>query len=197
MSEDYRNFVRAAHINWQQKATVDSLTEAMHYFSDCLDPAKYNKLELIRSIKASKGIVCNVIDAYRNIVDPLGYEWNQQLTYYQLYNRKYLERPNSLMFERVPKGYLNCNWQTVHKHIVEQAASDRDKVKCVWRRGVTIAVIMMDKTIWYIEPKQFQRFSYEWETERIPYNEFEPECSIPLNQTKIISQVEPFGLSKR
>lgn len=173
----------APFVDWSTKETIDSLTESMHYFTELYRNRKYRTFELVDRIKGSKGVICNVMEMVRDAKDPLGMPWTRYHRYYQLFNRRYLERGDQV-YERA--SMFHGPWQTVHRTVVQRAAVEN--VKGMYKDNVTLVVVMQNKTVWYIDPSKLHWFSFEYET----YNEREGGVSVPISKEQIINRVDPF-----
>jgi hypothetical protein len=179
---------KTAHlIDWDNRDTVDSLTESMHYFAKLQHSRNYAKLEWLGVVRASRGIVCNMIGITANIVTPLTTVVTESYKYYVLYNRRYLLYGDR-RFERASS--IRGNWQTVHKKVIDAAALENFVGPL--RDHVCIVIVMQDKTVWYINPSLMKKFCFEYETEDIPFGEVEPEGHIPINREPMISRNDPF-----
>lgn len=181
--------IKAPHVNWPERETVDTLLEGVYYMSYIHKDKPWQHMFLSDSIKGDKGIVCYTVDEDYFVDDPLGIPWVRRFKYFVLYNRRYLRHGDSL-FERA--SMCKGDWQTVRKDVLYQAANLNESRATEFRNNVAIAIVMQNKGIWYINPSLMRTFSYEYETERTPYEEASPECSIPISKDKIISRHDPF-----
>lgn len=191
MSEEYRLYREASHVDWSIKETVDNLTEALHYFAELQRQRgrKYDTLNaLIGGIMGSKGKICNIVDMKVLEITRLHTLVTERYRYYVLYNRRYLEYGDR-MFERA--SHMHGKWQTVHKKVVDQAVLEG--MVGLLRDHVCIVIIMQDKTDWYINPSKMKRFAFEWETETIhDRTETDISCSVPISREHVISRIDPF-----
>lgn len=188
--QERRRDQMAPHTNWAQKETVDSLMEAVYYFNYTKRENIYKSIFLGQAIKGDKGIVAYTIDQDFDRTDPFGQPWPRSCRYYVLYNRRYLYHGDSI-FERA--SMYKGDWQTVRKDVLEQAANLNEERGSKFKGNVAITIVMRDKTVWFINPSLMRTFCFEYEAERIPYNEASPECSIPISKEKIISRHDPFS----
>lgn len=178
---------RVTFINWSKTEYVDTLLQAVYYLNYTHKDKPYRSNILTDSLKGDKGTVCYIINQNYVLTDPLGMIWPRQFRYYILYNRKYLAHGDSL-FERA--SMYKGDYQTVRKDVLYKAA-DQNETQA-YKDCVTLAIVMQNKTIWYINPSAMKTFSHGYETERIPLKESSPECSIPITKEKIISRSDPF-----
>lgn len=182
--------IKAPHVNWPSRETVDTLLEGVYYMAFIHKDKPWKHMFLSDSIKGDKGIVCYTVDEDYFTTDAFGVTWTRQFRYFVLYNRRYLEYADRL-FDRA--SMYPGSWQTVRKDIIEKAAALNEKQGAnPYKNNVTIVIVMENKNIWYIHPNRFKTFTFEYETERIPWNEQSPECSIPISKDKIISRHDPF-----
>ena len=181
------NEKKVAFINWPKTEYVNSLLEAVYYLNYVHRDKPYKSNLLTESIKGDKGTVCYVVNQNYILTDPLGMTWPRNFKYFVLYNRKYLQHGDSI-FERA--SMYKGDYQTVRKDILYKAA-DQNETQA-YKDSVTLAIVMQNKTVWYINPSAMKTFSYGYETERIPLKETSPECSIPISKEKIISRFDPF-----
>lgn len=180
----------ARHINWAGRETVDTLMEAVYYFNYTKRNEPYTSMYIREAIRGDRGIVCYVIDQNFSAIDAFQTLWEKHYRYFLLYNRRYLAHGDSL-FERA--SMYKGDWQTVRKDILEKATSLNNTRGSEYRDHVAIVIVMQNKAIWFVNPSLMTIFSYEYETERIPYNESAAECSIPISKDKIISRHDPFS----
>lgn len=183
--------IKAPHIHWPTRETVDTLLEGVYYMSYIHKDKPWQHMFLSDSIKGDKGIVCYTVDEDYFESDPLGIPWARRFKYFVLYNRRYLYHGDSI-FERASmhKG----DWQTVRKDVLDRAA-DLNESNSEFKGNACIAIVMQNKVIHYINPSKMRKFSFEYETERIPNKEITPECSIPIKKEDIISRHDPFPQS--
>jgi len=181
--------IKAPHVNWAARETVDTLLEGVYYMASIHKDKPWQHMYLQDSIKGDKGIVCYTVDEDYFVETGFGFTVAEQYRYFVLYNKRYLSHGDSL-FDRA--SMYKGDWQTVRKDILDKAADLNETKGNVYRNKVSIAIVMQNKGIWYIDPSLMRTFSFEYETERIPYNEISPECSIPISKEKIISRHDPF-----
>jgi ribosomal protein L37AE/L43A len=182
--------IKAPHVHWPTRETVDTLLEAVYYLSYTHKDKPWQHMFLSDNIRGDRGIVAYTVDEDYFEDDPLGVPWARQFRYYDLYNRRYLKYGDSF-FERA--SMFKGDWQTVRKHVLDMAADLNEKGGSnPFRGNVCIAIVMQSKMIHYINPSKMRKFCYEYEAERIPYNESSPECSIPISKEDIISRYDPF-----
>ena len=186
----YRSDQDAPHTNWSTRETIDSLTEAVYYLNYLHKDKPYVGNQIYRTIRGNQGTVCYVVAQDYHVIDPLGLSWDRRFWYFVLYNRNYLNNPTNL-FERA--SMYKGMWQTVRKSVLLDAVQQYNTSSTNGdKRCSCIAIVMKSKAVWYINPALMLKFSEEYETERIPYNETAPECSIPLAKENIISRYDPF-----
>lgn len=181
--------IKAPHVNWSERETVDTLLEGVYYMSYIHKDKPWKHMFLSDSIRGDRGIVCYTVDEDYFQDDPLGIPWARQFRYYVLYNRRYLKYGDSL-FDRA--SMFKGDWQTVRKDILDKAADLNETKGSPFRNNVCIAIVMKSKVIHYINPSAMRTFSFEYETERTPDNETSAECSISISREKIISRHDPF-----
>ena len=178
---------KVGFINWPKTEYVNTLLEAVYYLNYVHKDKPYKSNVLKNSINGDRGTVCYIVDQNYVLTDPLGMTWPRNFKYFVLYNRKYLQHGDSI-FERA--SMYKGDYQTVRKDILYKAA-DLNETQA-YKDSVTLAIVMQNKTVWYINPSAMKTFSYGYETERIPLKETSPECSIPISKEKIISRFDPF-----
>lgn len=182
--EEYKKHQYAKYIDWTKRETVDSLNEALYYFTYKQKDTSYTSLFKVGEIEGSKGVICNIVEKSVETLDSFQMIWKKKYRYYVLYNRRYLRDGNSL-FERASS--MHGNWQTVHMKVLDEAARLNSAGEL--KGHVCIVIVMQDKTTWYIDPTLMKKFTFEYEAERIPYGEQEMEGSIPISK---ISGNDPF-----
>jgi hypothetical protein len=184
--------IKAPHVNWPNRDSVDTLLEAVYYMAYIHKDKPWNHMFLSDSIKGDRGIVCYTVDEDYFVTTPLTTTMTLRYKYFVVYNRRYLYHGDHF-FERASmhKG----DWQTVRKDILDRAA-DLNESNSEFKGNSCIAIVMKDKVIHYINPSKMRKFCFEYEAERIPNNEQSPECSIPIKKDDIITRHDPFPPSK-
>ena len=183
--ELYNRSLNQRLLDWDSKQTVDSLDEALNYFSFLQKGRKFDGFEKLYTIHGYKGPICHVCNIFLGSNDPLGMPWPRNYTYFVCYNREYLQGYAAAnFFERPPKHYSSQLWQSVHSKIVNAASEINHYVR--------IVIIMKSKQIHYVDPYVLRKWANEYECEHQLARESEPTCSIPITK---LESYDPFFMS--
>lgn len=168
--------------DWNNKATVDNLDEALNYFTFLQKDRLFSKFEKTFSIAGSKGVICHQTYMVVKDVDPLGLPRTRYYDYFVCYNREYLAgHAAANFFERPSKRYQGEKWQSLHSKVIDFALEERG--------NVMIVIVMKDKTVWYVDPAVIRKWANEYECEHQLPREWELTCSIPVSK---LERDDPF-----
>jgi len=184
--EQYRNWNTI--LDWYNKQTVDSLDEACNFFNFMQKHRDFASIHKIDTIPGFKGPICHIIEVVWRGLDPLQSPWTRHFYYFVCYNREYLAGyAASRFFERPGKNNFSVNWQSVHSKIIDDALQYHGD-------GVRIAIVMKNKTVYYVKPQLIREWANDWECEHILPRETEPTCSIPITK---LETTDPFFIRRK
>lgn len=165
-------------LDWDYIPQVNSLDEALNYFTFLQKDRKYGAFEKTETIQGDLGNIAHICGIRTDELDPFRNYWPKYYYYLICYNREFLTGYAAMnFFERVSKSYSSVNWQSVHSKILKRAIELSQK-----SHGCRIVIIMKSKQVYYVNPIILKTFSYELETEHKLPRESETTCSIPVTK---------------